>query len=124
MRVEDRHVAGLRAIQPRREDLRLGSVRLPAAAAQALRRRAESEGLSFSEGLRRALTQALRAPARLASAAPTNGATVRIGGLPMPAALAERLTAAAAELGVSMNELVLRSVLRDVQSSPLPRKCR
>ena len=60
--------------------------------------------------LPRALEAALRDPGRLALVTAPAGPSMRLGALPMPAELAARLTEVAGVLGVSVAEVVRRSV--------------
>jgi len=66
--------------------------------------------LSLVEAVRRALEVAMANPDRLAEVQPRAGPTMRLGALPMPAELGERLAAVAAGLGVSISEVVRRGL--------------
>jgi len=108
-RQEERGEA-LRPIRLRKHDLRLGSVRLPAPAAKRLRRQAKRAGIPFAEALRRAIGAGLLHPQRLADLDSKRTPTVRLGALPMPAALAERLNVAAQQLGLPASEVIRRAL--------------
>jgi hypothetical protein len=89
----------------------MGSLRLPEKTVRALRSAARASGLPLAEVLRRKLRAALDDAARLAavSEAIEPGHIVRLGALPMPANLAQRLTLVAQELGISVAEVVRRA---------------
>jgi predicted DNA-binding protein len=101
----------LRPIRLRRHEVRMGSLRLPHETARALKNAARAAGLPVSEVLRQRLQAGLRDVVLLATRpAVSRERTVRLGALPMPAALAERLNAAAQELGLPASEVIRRAV--------------
>jgi hypothetical protein len=94
----------------------MGSLRLSEESATALRKAAAASGLPLAEVLRRRLHAGLRDVTALANKLPTpTGRTVRLGALPMPEALAERLSVVAQELAVSVAEVVRRALERQAQ---------
>jgi hypothetical protein len=101
----------LTPIRPRQQEVRMGSLRLPEATVRALRKAAEASRVPLTEVLRQRLHAGLHDIAALANRPPTPaGRTVRLGALPMPAALAERLNVAAQELGLSASEVIRRAL--------------
>jgi hypothetical protein len=116
----------LRPIRPKQHEVRMGSLRLPEDTARSLRKAAAASGLPLTEVLRQRLRAGLESVGALASTPPKPaGRTVRLGALPMPAALAERLNVTAQELGVSSAELVRRALAADrweqIAAGRLPR---
>jgi hypothetical protein len=106
----------LTAIRPKQHETRLGSLRLSAAAVRRLRREAGRDGTTLADAIRRTLETALVSPQGLARTKAHPGPTTRLGALPMPAALAARLTEAAEGLGVSVAEVVRRAIGRQASS--------
>jgi predicted DNA-binding protein len=98
-------------IRPKQHETRLGSIRLPASAVARLRRQARRQGSTLAEAVRVALDGALSNPERLGRPTTHQGPTIRLGALPMPAELAQRLTEAAGALGVSVAEVVRRAIV-------------
>jgi hypothetical protein len=112
----------LRRIRPKQQEVRMGPLRLSEESARALRKAAAASGLPLAEVLRRRLHAGLQDVAALANKLPTRGGrTVRLGALPMPAALAERLNVAAQELGLPASEVIRRAVAQKAPGARLPR---
>jgi predicted DNA-binding protein len=103
----------LRQAWERMEDtVTMGSLRLTEALARQLRLSAERSGRTVSELIRRTLVHALGDLSSLAAAENQvrPGATARIGALRLPAALAERLTISAQQLGLPVSEVIRRAL--------------
>ena len=91
----------------------MGSLRLPEDTARALRQAADASGLPLTEVLRQRLEVVLQNLEALAGRPATSARRmVRLGALPMPAALAERLNVAAQELGLPVSEVIRRALQR------------
>ena len=113
--VQERQGHRLRPIQERIQDqVRMGSLRLPLAMLEGLRRESTSSGDTVTELLRRVLAEALNDVPALARAESLRrgGGVGRLGMLRLPAGLAERLSVVAQELGLPVAEVVRRAVVR------------
>jgi predicted DNA-binding protein len=111
-RIQEQRGQPLRPIRPKQQEVRMGSLRLPAATAKRLRATARASGLTFNEALRQALAAGLDYVPGLAALEPASrgGETVRLGVLGLPRELAERLNVMAQGFGLPVSEVVRRAL--------------